>query len=183
MTAPSLGLTSYSEQLAAYAGMIADLTDGARIVAARNSESSTELRFGSCVIRDSDSLSPTTSIANVKYPAATSFRAFGLIVHSHGYDNGPNGTLGTSGVKPDGTVNVMRRGLLYVETEDACTEGAAAFVRHTANSDLVPGNLRSDADSAKADEVVGIIWRTTRADAGLALVEVDMIAYDADKNV
>lgn len=183
MTAPSLGLSSYSEQLAAYAGMIASLDDGRHIVAARSSEASTEIPFGACVIRDTDSLTPSTSIANVKLPAAGGFRAYGLVVHSHDYENGPNGTLGTTGLKPDATLNIMRRGLMYAATEDSATEGNAAFVRHTANGGLTPGSLRSDADTAKAEEVVGIIFRTTRADAGLVLVELDMAAYDGIKNI
>lgn len=189
MAAPSLGLTSYAEQVAAYAGMLYDLRDNL-VVAGRNSQASgtptatpNELAYGTVVIRDTDAATPATPVVNVCRPAATSFRAFGVIVHAHDQENGPNGLLGTLGVKVDGIVNVLRRGAIYVNTEDLCAEGSAAFVRHTVNSTLIPGNLRSDGDSSKADEVTGIIWRTTRADAGLAIVEVDMIAYDAIKNI
>lgn len=189
MSAPSLGLTSYAEQVAAYAGMLYDLRDNV-VVAARNNQSSgtptatpNEIPFGTVVIRDNDAATPASPVVNVVRPAAGGFRAFGVVVHAHVEENGPNGLLGTLGLKPDAVMSVLRRGAIYVNTEDACTEGNAAFVRHTVNGALLPGALRSDADTAKADEVTGIIWRTTRADAGLAIVEVDMIAYDAIKNI
>jgi hypothetical protein len=183
MTAPSLGLTSYSEQLAGFAGMIADLRDGGVIVSARSSEASTEIAFGTAVIRDTDALTPSTSVANVKYPTATGFRCYGLVVHAHDYENGPNGNLGITGVKPDGHLSLMRRGMMYVNVEDAATEGNAAFVRHTANgAGKTPGNLRSDADTNKADKVQGVTFRGTTTTAGdLVLVEVDLMAYDAVK--
>lgn len=183
MSAPSLGLTAYTEQLAAYAGMLAML-DPHHIVAARNGETSLEIPFGACVIRKAaDSITPSSSIADVTVPKLTGFRAYGIVVHSHVYDNGPNGTLGTTGPKPDATLNIAREGLMYVNTEDACTEGAAAFVRYTDAGALLAGNLRSDAGAGTAEEVTGLIWRTTRVDAGLALVEVRMGAYDAIKNI
>lgn len=183
MAGPSLGLTSYSDQLAAYAGMIADLEDHV-IKSARNGEASAEIPFGVCVRRGADSLSPSTPIADVILPAATGFRAYGLVVHSHDYEVGTNGTLGTTGLKPDATLNIMRRGLMWANTETQATEGNAAFVRHTANGGLTQkGALRHDADTANADEVTGLIFRTTRADAGLVLVQVDMPAYDSIKNI
>jgi hypothetical protein len=184
MTAPSLGLTSYTEQLAAYAGMLAMLDDGKHIVAARNGETSLEIPFGACVIRKaSDDITPSSSIASVTVPKLTGFRAYGVVVHSHDYENGPNGTLGTTGLKPDAQMNIMRRGQMYVNTEDLSTEGLAAFARYTDNGANLAGNLRSDTDGGKAEEVLGIIWRTTRADAGLVLVDVDMVAYDVAKNI
>lgn len=182
MSAPSLGLTSYSEQAVGYPGMIADLSDGHVIESARNAEASLSLPFGIAVIRSTDALTPGTAIKNVVKPATSGDRIYGVIVHSHDYDNGPNGTLDTVGLKPDATVNVMRRGLLLVNTEDSCTEGNAAFVRYTANTAL-PGELRSDGDSSKAVECTGIVWRTTRTDSGLAVVEIDMPTYDGQKNV
>jgi hypothetical protein len=183
MGAPSLGLTSYSEQKAGYPGMIADMSEGTRVISRRNSDTAS-LAFGTAVIRDTDALTPSSPIGNVKYPTATGFRCDGLVVHAHNYEQF-NGSLDATGVKTDGIVGVMKRGMMYVNTEDAATEGLAAFVRHTANgAGKTPGNLRSDADTNKADEVVGIIWRTTTVTAGdLCLVEVDMPAYDADKNV
>lgn len=189
MTAPSLGLTSYADQVAAFAGMLYDLRDNT-IVAGRNSQADNlpaatpnEIPYGSVVIRDTDALSPSTPIANVKRPALTGFRAYGVVVHSHDQENGPNGLLGTLGLKPDAIMNLLRKGAIYVNTEDACTEGAAAFVRYTVNGALLPGALRSDADAGKAEEVTGIIWRTTRADAGLAIVTVDLDTYDSIKNI
>lgn len=183
MAGPSLGLTSYAEQLAAFAGMLYDLSDGQVIKTARSSEASAEIPFGACVIRDTDALSPASPVANVKLPAAGGFRAYGLVLHTHDYENGPNGTLGTTGLKPDATLNILRRGMMYGTVEDAATEGNAAFVRHTVNGGNNPGNLRSDADTAKAEEVTGIIFRTTRTDAGIVILEVDMPTYDGQKNV
>jgi hypothetical protein len=104
---------------------------------------------------------------------------FGLVLHSHDYDNGPNGTLDTTGLKPDASMNIMRKGRAYVYTEDSATEGNAAFVRYTTNGSLTPGGIRHDGDSSKADKCEGIVFRSTRTDAGLVLVDVDMEAYDA----
>lgn len=179
MTAPSLGLTSYSEQLAAFAGMLYGM-EPRHIVAGRNNDT-VEIPYGAVVIRDSDAVTPSSAIANVKMPTGAGGRYFGALVMTQEHDNGPNGTLGVLGLKPDTTLNLMRRGLMYMTTEDSATEGSAAFVRFTANGGLLPGNIRSEADSGKADKCVAIIFRTTRADTGLVLVEVDFEAYDATK--
>lgn len=183
MSGPSLGLTTYTEQLAAYAGMIADLSDGKVIKTARNSEVSSEIPFGAVVVRDTDSLTPGTVVQNVKLPSTGGQRFYGVVVHSHNYENGPNGSLGLTGVKPDGALSIMRRGYIYANTEDAATEGNAAFVRYTANGvGKNPGNIRSDGDTSKADKAPGITFRTTTVVAGdLVLLEVDMMAYDAVK--
>lgn len=182
MSAPSLGLTSYTEQLAAYAGMLGISGDEHVIVARRNGEASLSIPFGAAVIRAAgDSLTPTSAIASDTVPKLTGFRCDGVVVHSHDYENGPNGTLDTTGLKPDATMNVMRKGFIYLNTEDAATEGNAAFVRFTDNGALLAGGIRSDGDTGKAEKVVGIIFRSTRVDAGLVLCEVNMEAYDATK--
>lgn len=50
-------------------------------------------------------------------------------------------------------VGVMRKGAVYVVTEDACTPASSVFVRVTAAGAEVAGSFRSDADGGDAIEL------------------------------
>lgn len=182
MGAPSLGLTTYTEQLAGYAGMIADLMDGIDIVSARQNDPS-DVPYGVAMKRDSDSVSLTqiaTPMPNVVLPTGSGDFAYGIVAHAHDQDPKLNGLLSATGLKTDARINLMRRGRIYVNTEDSATEGAAAYMRYSANGGNTQlGALRHDADSSHASKQAGLIWRSTRVDSGIVLLQVDLPAQDA----
>jgi len=78
------------------------------------------------------------------------------------------------GYADEATVQIMRRGRIWVLTEDAVAAGGDVYVRHGAGgggSDL--GRCRSDADTATATKLPGATFRTSTAAAGMAIVEYD----------
>lgn len=74
------------------------------------------------------------------------------------------------------TVPVLTLGTVWVNTEDAATFGSQPCVRFTTDTDGSDlGAFRSDTDGGKAVALPGARFRTTRADAGLALVEYSRV--------
>lgn len=78
----------------------------------------------------------------------------------------------------DTEANVLRKGAIYVYCEEAFDPATdTLFVRYTANGDLLPGMVRTDADSgkavayAKAHRVLN-----TLTGAGLLAVEINLPA-------
>lgn len=70
-------------------------------------------------------------------------------------------------------VSVMRKGALWVETEDACSAGGDVYVRvGTGAGGSQLGAFRSDADSASAVAVTGARWGKDSSAAGLNVVEL-----------
>lgn len=65
-------------------------------------------------------------------------------------------------------VPTITKGRVYVEVEDAVTEGDKVFARHTGGDE---GKFRSD--NTNATEVVGAVYRTSTTGAGIAVVELN----------
>lgn len=72
------------------------------------------------------------------------------------------------------SMTVLRRGRIWVIPEDAVTITDDVYVRHTqgSQSNQTPGRFRTDADSAKADQVTNARWLTAAGAGELALLEV-----------
>lgn len=73
-------------------------------------------------------------------------------------------------------VGVMRNGRIWVETEDSATVGGAVYVRFVTTGNEVAGAFRASLDSTDCVAVPGLRWATTRADAGIAAVEINLPA-------
>ena len=72
------------------------------------------------------------------------------------------------------TMPVMRKGLVWVLTEDAVAYGAAVYCRHTISGSEEEGTFRSDADGADASVVPTAQYRSATSGAALALVEINL---------
>lgn len=70
--------------------------------------------------------------------------------------------------------SVLKRGQIWMLSEDACDAGAAVYVRHTAAGAEELGTVRSDADTADAAVAPGCRFETTTSGAGLILVSVNL---------
>lgn len=71
-------------------------------------------------------------------------------------------------------VPTLRKGRIWVRTEDAITPASDVYLRHTANGALLqPGQFRSDADTANADDVSAFCSWLQAAGAGV-LVPLDI---------
>ncbi len=70
---------------------------------------------------------------------------------------------------------VMRKGRIWVVTEDAITRFVYPFVRYTVNGGNDIGGFRSNADTNKAVECRSMITLTDADAGGLVLVEIDLM--------
>lgn len=117
----------------------------------------------------------------VAIPSATGFVFMGLALFNHKQsrqdDDGFGVLEATAGsryeIKDD--ITIARKGLFQVYSEVAVNPTLPVFLRHTANSALTPGDFRTDADTARADEIAeGAKWATVTTAAGLAILELNL---------
>lgn len=165
--------TSYAEMERAFAGMLADASRRKHVEPYLQGEASAEIAFGWGVVEGT--AAPVFGQYNKALipPDANGVFA-GVLIHADTYE--PRTQLGDTGVKPGAALNVLKEGACYVYVEDAVTKGQQLFLRHTANgAGKVPGQFRSDADTAKAIEVP-VVTREATTGAGLVQVDVDVLA-------
>lgn len=111
----------------------------------------------------------------VLLPAAETDKIFGIVLHTDRYDNGPNGELGTTGLKPKAMMDVLRRGRVLVVCEDGCAPGDRLWVRAVAGGDpeFLGGLNNADDSTDMVDCTKQGVWMTTATAGGLAELEVD----------
>lgn len=68
------------------------------------------------------------------------------------------------------TFAAMRKGAMYVITEDACVAGGDVYTRIAGSGDF--GAFRSDADTANAIQITGARWGMTSSAGGLNKLEM-----------
>lgn len=69
---------------------------------------------------------------------------------------------------------LVRKGRIWVWSEQAVSPTDQVFVRYTASGDNVVGNVRKDADTATAALLKGARFATITTGAGLVLLEVNL---------
>lgn len=109
-------------------------------------------------------------------PAASTDLVEGIAVHTHSRDNFGFSALtpSTAGVKPQQTMNVLRRGTIYVVVEEAVAAHDPAFVRFAAGAGGTQlGAFRKSADTATAAAVKGGRFLSSAAAGGIAKVHFD----------
>lgn len=74
------------------------------------------------------------------------------------------------------SMNVLRRGRIWVRPEDAVTIASDVFIRHTQG--LAPaetvGRFRTDADGSNADQLNGARWLSNAGAGVLAVLEINI---------
>jgi len=123
---------------------------------------------GKCLISGTDGL------RQCKVPAATGDVTGGKVKGVSIYE--PARGKRASGYDFDtyDSISILRKGLIWVLSEDTIVQDAALFVRFTANGGNLPGNFRSDADTDKAVALPGAKVVKGRTGAGLILIEVNL---------
>lgn len=106
----------------------------------------------------------------VAKPAATGFLFGGVALYS---DNKSVDNSGVAQYEQYDPVPALRKGRVWVYAEQAVDPTAAVYLRHTTNAALVPGDFRTDADTARADLVAGARWVSTTVGAGMAILEIN----------
>jgi hypothetical protein len=72
-------------------------------------------------------------------------------------------------------VTLLRRGIIWVQTEGAVSQDGQVFARFAAGAGgSVLGSIRGDADTGTAVAIPGAVFRSTTSGAGLAQVEINM---------
>jgi hypothetical protein len=96
----------------------------------------------------------------------------GVTLRAHVYENGPNGELSTTGVKPAGPMNVAREGRIWVICEDGCNVGDRLWIRFGGGTQ---GALRAtDAGGGTcSDHTKQGEWQTFAAAGAGAWLECD----------
>lgn len=119
----------------------------ALIDSGHNEEASNPIAFGIVVGRGTE-VDGYIEVAG----ATDAAKACGIVVHSHAYAKSTDGTVNTgdliaTGVLPNGKLNVLRKGRIYVMTEQDVVAGDTSLrVRHTAGAGgTLVGAIRKDA--------------------------------------
>lgn len=160
--------STYAQTMTAgFPGMKADLVDD-YVRSYVNAEATAEIPFGVAVVQGAADGSAILAVgAGVTW--------VGVVLHSHNYD--PTYDLGTTGLKPKKTMNVLSRGTVWVQVENAVTVNSRAFMRHTAGAGgTQKGAFRGDADTATAIEARGCRFLTAASAGGVAMLECDFNA-------
>lgn len=104
-------------------------------------------------------------------PSATSFLFAGISVQiAKQVPNDGTGAKYTAGE----AITVLRRGRIWVKAEETVALDDDVYLRHTIGSAAaeLPGRFRTDADSAKADQITNARWVTPVTGEGLAQIEL-----------
>lgn len=155
---PQLSYTNAPE--AAYEGQMAD--SGAKDIISKTAD--TDISFGLFVSLGSGD-------NNCKLPAASGDvggTTFGVTIRAASRE--PNGDVG---YLENDTVAILNKGRVWMRVEDAVTAGDDVYVRHTANgAGKDPGQVRSDADTAKAVQLTRAKFATSAGAGELVVVEL-----------
>ncbi len=131
----------------ARAGLLYDADSGRDIV---TRVSASAVTFGAFVVK-------AAGDDNVALPSAAASSTSvveGVAVYTQDTQSGLAGDGVTPGYEAKRPINTLQKGRIWVYCETAFNpDSDTLFLRFTANGALVPGNVRNDADSGKADEL------------------------------
>lgn len=150
-----------------------DSTGNLVLATATANVSGNPIPFGRGVVRSAsgDDLAVLPSATGFVFEGISVNRAKGRIK-----DNSVSPPItGDAEYKEDESFPVLRKGRIWVIPEDAVTPASDVYLRHTANGvTFVPGRWRTDADTAKGDQITGARWLTTASAGQLAVLEINL---------
>lgn len=149
----------------AYAGLVvrADL-----VVAKKNAEASASIPFGRAVCPHS------TDEDGAILPAAETDKVIGIVARYQNHSMDVD--LDSTGLKVGATMDVLRKGAIYVVAEDAPSYLGRGWVRCTAGGDaaeVVGGITTADEGTETIDTTNQIGFEEAGAAGDLVLIEVD----------
>lgn len=164
--------TSVSYQAAGFAGSLVDASEAD--VRSYKNEDTTEMAFGTAVAFGTD------ADRDVEVCDAQADVIAGVVVHSHAYAKTTE--LGTTGLKQNVTVGVLREGVIRVYVSEAVAVGDAVRIRIDTNAGsdelLGPGTFCTTANGAHTIQVTaGMKWLRGASGGGYAELAVDMMAF------
>lgn len=165
--------TSVSTTISApYAGLVSDVGNK-HIASGVSAEASAEIPFGVAVLRDATN-KDTGRVLPHTSAAVSAARFAGVIAHSHAYAK--DSELGTVGLKPKTTLQVMERGRIWVLPEEAVTPGDAVRFRAVATGGEQAGRFRTTADATDCVNISSFArWVTSGNSTTPAELEFDIV--------
>lgn len=155
--------TTYDAEAAvAFPGLLVDTDAASRSSISRANEETTAVGYGLGVALGTD---PEVQF---ELPNLTGFEFGGVLVHSHARED-------VEAVGPiEGELNeLLRKGRIWVTVEETVTTADDVFLRHTDNGGLLQGGWRTDADTARADQIAQAKWLTGAGAGELAQLEIN----------
>lgn len=151
--------TTYNDLAAAVKGGLADAGDNDIITGV--SAAAISFGYGLAIL----------STGLIAIPSATGFTPAGIAVQKN------NAVLNASGLAQYAigeAISILRKGRIWVYSEQAVNPTLPVYLRHTTNVALLAGDFRVDADTARADVLAGAKWLNVTTGAGLALLEINI---------
>lgn len=144
-----------------FAGEIADSTIVKQTDSFVNEEASAEIPFGVMAIHGTNDGDAKLMTANTELPA-------GIVLHSHRYAKDEE--LGSTGLKPDVSMNLLQKGRILVTAVDAVTP--ADPVRYI----VAGGGFQTASAGVGASVDISLFarWITSAGAGELAVLEIDM---------
>lgn len=163
-------------------GQVDALFEGSRATAepwitasAVSAEASAEIPFGRMVQKG------TTDDSALILAGAAATDLIGIVAFRQGYSKDVD--LGLTGLKPKATLELVRKGVVWVIAEDAVVAHTTAVrVRHTVGAGAI-GRFRGAAVAGQTFLLTGVKWRTSASAGQLAMLEIDMAALTATADV
>ena len=121
-----------------------------------------EIDFGLAVVRG-------TADDQCILPSATGQSFLGITARTIA---GDADTAGDRKYQVNESANILDEGVIYAICEDGCSPGDDVFFRHTTGTGSVIGALRTDADTATADQISNAVWDTTTAAGEIGRVKL-----------
>lgn len=107
----------------------------------------------------------------VDVPGSTGFKFGGISMQKH---NSTNNASGEAQYEIGDAISVLRKGRIWVYAEEAVNPTDPVFLRHTTATTENPGDFRTDADTARADDISAFAkWVGVTTAAGLAELEIN----------
>lgn len=111
----------------------------------------------------------TTGLIAVPSAATDKFHGVALMKHK-----AKTNALGEAQYEIGQAVSILRKGRIWVYSEQAVNPTLAVFLRHTTTTTEIPGDFRVDLDTDKAFDISAYAkWISVTAAAGLAIVDIN----------
>lgn len=107
----------------------------------------------------------------VAVPSAAGDQFHGIAIQKH---KAKANSVGEAQYEINEAIPVLRSGRIWVYAEEAVNPTLDVFLRHTTATTEIPGDFRTDLDTANAFDISAYAkWISTTSAAGLAILEVN----------
>ncbi len=163
-----------------FTAVLANQNESGQVGSGDISKSTTTATLTGSPVPFGRALSQTATANIVELPSATSFVLEGIsIARAKGRPRDNTVTppvTGDAQYREEEAINVLRKGRIWVKPEQAVTPESDVYIRHTqaVTAAHTVGRFRTDADTAKADQLSTARWITSASANELAVLEINV---------